>query len=687
MAGWKAAAMMAEPPETEVATTRSARYPTLFSPLAIGPKTARNRVWMTGHGTQLVKDHNFTDAHVAYYAERAKGGVGVITMEAMAVHPTTQPYEGKIFAFDRRVVPNYRKIAAAVRVHGTLVLGQLWHRGRQTDSMVSRLPVWAPSAVPGVVYREMPHEMTTDEIAEIVAGYETSARWCVEGDLDGVEIHALAHGYLLGNFLSPATNHRTDAYGGSYENRLRIVMEIIDRVRAVVPPDRMLGIRINGDDGEMEGGLRPPQWAVIARSLADTGSLDFISVSQGTYLNRMLIYPATPEQPGYQVPATAQIKAAVPELPVVVVGRITTPELAESILASHKADMIGMTRQLIADPEWPRKALEERDDDIRPCVGANWCMAAIVKTPLACVHNPAVGREAALGVGTLVPAATPRRIAVVGGGPAGMRAALVAAQRGHSVTLYERDHELGGQVNWLAKATSYREMRGIVDWLRSQIEKTEIRVETGVEATADSLIAEGFDAFVIATGSTPRRDGWTALHPFRWGDGSQVEGTDQWNVYTPLEILHDEVDVPSSCLILDDVGERQAVVVAEYLAERGHPVEIVTRLSHIAPGLANSRDIGSTHARLRKMDVVFTPNHEIARIEEDRVELRDVHTGDIVVREPVDAVVLVTGNRANDDLLRELKQRGADARGIGDCLAPRRIFNAIWEGELAGREV
>ena len=209
----------------------SSRYPNLFSPLQLGPKTAQNRVWMTAHSTQLVKNHNFTDAHVAYYAERAKGGVGVITMEAMAVHPTTQPYEGKVFAFDERVVPEYRKLANAVQPHGTLLLAQLWHRGRQTDSIVSREPVWAPSAIPCTIYREMPHEMTAAEIAELVDGYVASARHAVSGGLDGVEIHGLAHGYLVGQFLSPATNHRTDEYGGSDENRLRLLMEIIDGVR------------------------------------------------------------------------------------------------------------------------------------------------------------------------------------------------------------------------------------------------------------------------------------------------------------------------------------------------------------------------------------------------------------------------------------------------------------------------
>jgi len=662
-------------------------YAHLFEPIQIGPKVAKNRLWMTAHSTQLVKDHNFTDRHVAYYAERAKGGVGVITMEAMATHPTTQPYAGKIHAFDPAVIPNYKKLSAAVHEYGALLLAQPWHRGRETNGVVNRLPVWAPSAIPDTVYREMPHAMDEEDIDEILEGYTLAARYAAEGGLDGVEVHGLAHGYLLGQFLSPATNHRTDRYGGSDENRLRIVLDIIERTRREVGPDLIVGVRINGDDGEVEGGLRTEHWARIARSIADTGLIDYVSVSQGTYQNRMLIYPTTPREQGYQIEATRQIKQMVPELPVVVAGRMTSPEKAEYAIASGAGDMVGMARTLIADPEWPNKAREQRETDIRPCVGANHCMASIVSAPLACIHNPAVGREAELGTGTLQVTDRPRSVAVVGGGPGGMRAALTLAQRGHEVTLFEKGTELGGQVNWIARSESYSEWGSIAGWLISQLDGTNVKIELGVEATVESLANGGFDSVVVATGSTPLRTGWSVNHPARWANPAGLPGVDQFNVVTAQEALQNHAELGPNVMVFDDIGGRQAVVVAEHLQANRHQVELVTTLSSVAPELSATRDVGWVHQRLRTAGVIFTPNREVDAIDEDRVSLRDVHTGDIEIREPVDSVVLVTGSKAEDALFYGLKEAGIEVRAIGDCVSPRRVFNAIWEAELAAREI
>jgi 2,4-dienoyl-CoA reductase-like NADH-dependent reductase (Old Yellow Enzyme family) len=664
------------------------RYPHLLSPVAIGRREMKNRVWMTAHGTQLVKDHNFTEPHIGYYAERARGGVGAITMEAMAVHETTQPYLGKIFAFSEAVVPNYRLIASKVQAEGALLFAQPWHRGRQMSGKASRRPAWAPSPIPDAVYREVPHQMTAADVDAIVEGYVMSARLAKVGGLDGVEVHGFAHGYLLGQFLSPATNHRVDGYGGTPQKRMRLALEILSAVREEVGADFVVGVRINGDDGPMEEGLRANDWARIAAAMAETGHIDYVSVSQGTYLDRMLIYGATPKEAGFQVEATSQIKEAVPELPVIVAGRINTPELAERILAEGRADIVGLSRPLIADPDWVRKAERLEDERIRPCVGANWCLAAITDSPLACIHNPAVAREATLGEESFTPTTSPRRVVVVGGGPAGMRAAYTAARLGHSVELLEASSELGGRAKWLSSVDAYREYYGIVSWLETELRLLGVAIRTGVEADVATIRDLSPDAVILATGSEAVRHGWTALRPARWSpDAEALPGTDQWNVITIDDVFGGAPEIGPSVVVYDDIGDRQAVAVAEYLVDRGHTVAIFTRLPQAAPALVASRDHGPTIKRLRRKGVTIHTSRELLTIVEDRATFRDVHTDETHDFEPADAIVLVTGQRARDGLAFALQDAGIEVSVVGDALAPRNIFSAVWDGEMAAREL
>lgn len=663
-------------------------YPRLFSPQRLGPKTARNRTWMSAHATLLVKDHLFTAEHIAYYAERARHGVAVITMEAMAVHETSLPYRGKALAFDPRMVPQFARIADAVHAHGALLLAQPWHRGRETNSVATHAPVWAPSAIPCAVYREMPHVMTTADIDAIREGYRLSARHARDGGLDGVEVHSMSHGYLLNQFLSPATNHRGDAFGGSLQNRLRLVQEIIQATREEVGPGLIVGARINGDDGH-EGGLRPEDWAEIAAALVAPGHLDYVSVSQGTYLNRMLIYPTAPETHGYQMTATRQVKAAIPTTPVVGVGRIVTPEEAEAALASGACDFVAMARALIADPEWVAKAEAAQAEDIRPCVGANWCMSSIfAQAPIACIHNPAAGNETKFGTGTLTRAASRRKVAVVGGGPAGLRAALTAAQRGHAVTLYERGHELGGQVRYWSRAPSRAELAGVADWLVGQLSKTDAQVKLQTLATPEMLAAERYEAVVVATGASGLDHGWTPLRPANW-NGPKLPGADGPHVLSYIDLLRDQPALGRRVLLYDGLGGRQGVVTAEYLAARGHQVRFATWLGQPAPDLAASRDWAKTYGMLRRMGVRFATDLELTAIDLPAVRLRDLYTKEETVHE-ADAVVLCLGARAEDALFHALEPRRAQGLAlhlIGDALAPRRADAAIREGEIAARAI
>lgn len=662
---------------------KDAAYPLLGSPLKLGPRTARNRIWMTAHATLLVKDHLFTEAHIAYYRARAEGGAAVITMEAMAAHPTTQPYKGKAFAFDPRMVPEYRKLAEAVHRHDTLLLAQPWHRGRQTNSVTNGLPVWAPSSIPCAVYREMPHVMTAAEISELVNGYRLAARYAREGGLDGIEVHGSAHGYMLNQFLSPATNHRTDSYGGSVENRMRIVLEILEATREEAGDDMIVGMRINSDDGH-PGGLGPADWADLARRFEATGLIDYISCSQGTYVNRMLIYPTAPEEHGFQLDATAQVKAAV-SVPVVGVGRIVDPDEAEAALGAGKCDMIGMARALISDANWGAKALRGEPRRIRPCVGANWCMTTIfAQAPIGCIHNPSAGQELELDEDAVEPAAAPKRVAVVGGGPGGMRAAWTLARRGHRVTLFEARDVLGGQVRWWAQAPSRRELMGIVDWLADRIADEGVEVRLGTRADPQSLA--DFDAVVVATGSRGHKHGWTAVRPEKWA-GPPVPGTELGHVVSYTEYLDAGAPPARRAVLFDAMGGRQGAVVAEVLASMGAEVDFVTQLGQPSPDLAASRDWGKVHGMLRRAGVRFYVDREVAEITPDSVILRDMYTGATETLSEIDRVVMIVGGVAEDELHHVLCKAGLESHLIGDAMAPRRVNDAIREGEMVARRI
>ncbi|MCE2878212.1 MAG: FAD-dependent oxidoreductase, partial [Comamonadaceae bacterium] len=447
----------------------------------------------------------------------------------------------------------------------------------------------------------------------------------------------------------------------------------------------------NSDDG-MQGGLGPVEWAEIAKHLAATGKLDYISCSQGTYLNRMMIYPTSPEEHGFQMAATRQVKASI-DLPVVGVGRITTPDEAEAILRAGDCDFVGMTRALVADAFWVRKAEQGQAEKIRPCVGANWCMESIfAHAPIACIHNPSVGREKQLSEEQVVPAAQPRSIAVVGAGPAGLRAALTASRRGHKVALIERSSELGGQVAWMGRVHSARELADTAGWLIAQLRDTDVEIYRESEATVELITEAGYEAVIVATGATHLKHGWSPLQPARW-DGPDMQGTDQPWVYACGDVLGAAQPLREGggrrAVVVDMMGARQGVLTAEYLARAGWQVQFVTQLGQPAPNLAASRDWGKAYGSLRRMGVAFTTDHDLAGIGQHSVRFLDVYTKDPLEITGVDALVLINGAAAQNHLFHALRsvRKDLEVHLIGDALAPRRINDAIFEAELVARKI
>ena len=640
----------------------------LHTPLRLGPRTVRNRVVFTAHLTGYATGGMPTERHAAYYAARAAGGAGMVITEEHSVLPDDRPYERVVRGHDPAAVPGHRMVTDAVHAHGAVVLAQLNHNGGQSSGMYSRLPVRAPSALPDPMFREVAVAMTDADVAEVVAGYARTAELCVAGGYDGVELQC-SHSSLLRMFLSPATNRRTDGYGGSPAERARIVCEVVDAVRDVLGPDRVLGVRLGAAE-RIPGGLDLDEGVEHARLLEATGTVDYLSTSIGVATASLHLIEASMHTPaGYASFIPSALRRAV-SLPVLGVGRFTTAEQAGATLDSGECDLVGVARAQIADPEFAAKAADGRP--VRTCVGCNQeCVGRVgLNLPLGCAVNPMAGRER-------VPPPEPSRrglsVAVVGGGPAGLAAAAALAGRGHRVMLYERAPDTGGQVAVAARAPGRAEIGTVVHDLAAECARAGVRVRTGHDVRSADDIDPSADAVVLATGSAPSPPHWA-------GPG----------VVPVHDVLSGAVAVTGRVLVVDEVGFHQATSVAELLAGRGCAVEVVT------PALVVGQDLGLTLDREG-----FRRRAHAARIATttDRVvlDVRGAPGGlDVtLLRHPtgtrehrrVDAVVHALSTAPCDDLWTALRSGRVPVHRIGDCLAPRRIDAAVREGERVAVEI
>ena len=649
-------------------------FPRLFSPLTIRSVRLRNRIVSTAHGVRLAQNHLPSDADVAYYREKARGGIGLVIQEAIRVHPTTVPSPGAIIGYDERVIPALQRIAVAVHRFDTPIFGQIVHQGRQSASGFNRLPIWAPSAVPGYYNHETPHAMDEDEIREVVEGHGRAARTILAAGYDGIEIHA-GHGYLLQEFMSPISNRRTDRYGGSLENRIRVVREVVDLVREVAG-EAVGGIRVSGDEFT-PGGLGASDMREIVGVLATEGKLDYISVSQSNYEGASIstMVPDMYVAPGAFAYLAGEIKQVVPHLPVLAVGRINTPALAERILTEGGVDLVGMTRANIADQQLPEKAERGEVERIRPCVALNVCWRTSVANglPITCAVNPTAGREEIWGEGTLPRAGEPRRVVVAGGGPAGLEAARVLAAAGHEVVLLERSGRLGGQMALAAVAPGRADLQAWVDWAERELHQLGVRIVLDTEATPDLVREMEPAAVVVATGS----------HGTTWSVQERGPGR---MVFNTREVLGQDLRLVGRVLVVDREYEWEAPSVAEWLAERGAQVDILTEKIHLGL-LIPPVSLPTMFARLEERGIPVRSQARVIAAGGGSVIVQHPFTGRLWPIEDVDAVVVAGDRVVDDELYRALKGEYEMIIAVGDCVAPRQIMQAVYEGHAAARTI
>lgn len=663
----------------------------LFSPIDFGPVQIKNRIDMAPHALDYLKDGLVSPALVDYYEERAKGGAGCLEMSQLYVRPPTgivmtgweeSDRKSPMVAFPN-IVPGLMELSTAAHRHGAKILMEV----------SSWSFIYGPVSSVPFQSGHLLREVTPAGVKQIHEDFAMAVGYVKDGGFDGIDLHG-THGSMIEHWLSPAINRRRDSYGGSHENRMRFLSELIDVIRSAVGNGMALGMRLCGDE-ELEGGIDPDYAARIVESL--DGRLDFVTLDVGAVFYNFNTADQVTRQtqslyaePGHNAHISEKARKVAKRTKVGVVGRVTDPLLANTIIQRGQADFVGMVRALIADPELPNKAREGRLDEVRPCIATQeGCLGRNVRgLAVRCTVNPAVGREGAWGSGRIQHADKTRRVLVVGGGPAGLEAARVAASRGHEVTLYERTGELGGQVNLAKMLPGRSDVGAIVSWYASQLKGLNVKVVLHTEVPEDASVVHGLvemeqpDVVILATGSTPLRTGLQAL-TFK-----EVPGWDSRNVRTVDEVLANRKPLEGQVVVADATTYVEGPAIAEWLARHGSshvtwlsPQQVITfELQAYSQGI-------TLYRRLRQLNVKMMTHTWLRRIEEGKVVAYNIPTE---TEEDVkaDHVVLVSGRKQNNALTSLFSRFVKEVYEVGDCdVAGGRIGRAIESAFRTGQKV
>ena len=636
-------------------------YPSLFAPGAIAGVELKNRIVQTPMGTGLIDMGQVTTREVAFQEERARGGVGLIITGAAVVHPTSR-FPARIIteAWDPDGIPALRLRTNAVHRHGARIFGQLIHLGRESPGGQTDFVPMGPSPIPHERDPGVPHEMSLADIRMIVDGFGTSAANFKSGGYDGVEIHG-AHGYLVSQFLSQESNRRTDAYGGSLERRLQILVEIVEEIRARCGDHYPLGVRLSGED-YLPGGLTIDDTRALAGALQQAAPVDYVSLTTGL---RSYYVKDTTFSEGFALEMGALLKSDL-GVPLIVAGRIRHPDVAERALAAGQADFVGIGRAQLADPEWVTKAQEGRTEQIRPCIGiVQDCRRA--EGIIGCTIHARAGREEEWG--PVRRASTKRRVVVAGGGPGGLEAARVAAESGHDVVVYERTDAIGGQLRIAAAGPTRGELLDFVDYLERELGRLGVELRTGTEATRDAVLGDAPDLVVCAAGATPEAP------DFAVSGGSRVANV--WDL-----LGGDVAEIPARAVVVDDgTGFWHGISAVEYLAERGAAVELLTPARGVGLTIPHE-SYGNVSGRLASHGVRVRVLAKVTGIDGTTVSFADGFAGE-PAQTTAELAVVRTRMRANDALIRELEGAGPALATIGDASAPRRLNHAVLDANLA----